>query len=98
MVVDPAKVKSVMEWPEPKNVKGVQGFLGLTGYYRKFIRDYGQRAKPLTELTKREGFKWNSQAQEAFVWLKQQLTSAPVLALPDFQQEFVIESDTCGQE
>jgi hypothetical protein len=64
--VDPNKVASVKNWPVPKNVKGVRGFLGLIGYYRKFIRNYGKVAKPLTELTKKEGFKWGEQDQLAF--------------------------------
>jgi hypothetical protein len=64
--VDPNKVASVKNWPVPKNVNGVRGVLGLTGYYRKFIRNYGKVAKPLTELTKKEGFKWGEQDQLAF--------------------------------
>jgi hypothetical protein len=91
--VDPEKVSCIREWPEPKNVKGVRGFLGLTGYYRKFIRDYGRVAKPLTELTKKEGFKWGEEAQHAFEELKRKLTTAPVLALPDFSKDFMIECD-----
>ena len=59
--VDPNKVKSIVEWLVPKNVKGVRGFLGITGYYRKFIKDYGKVARPLTELTKKDGFGWNEQ-------------------------------------
>ncbi|WVZ05472.1 hypothetical protein V8G54_018818 [Vigna mungo] len=96
VAVDPTKVNSVLEWPIPKNVKGVHGFLGLTGYYRKFIKYYGKIAKPLTELTRKDGFGWNEQAQEAFNELKQKVTSAPVLRLPNFEEEFVLEYDASG--
>ncbi|XP_073224799.1 uncharacterized mitochondrial protein AtMg00860-like [Cicer arietinum] len=93
VVMDPAKVLNVLQWPTPKNVKGVRGFLGLMGYYRKFIKDYGKMARPLTELTKRDNFKWGEGVEQAFQLLNQKVTSAPILALPDFQKEFFIESD-----
>lgn len=64
--------------------------------YRKFIRDYGKLAKPLTELTKKDGFKWGLKEQQAFDILKHKVTTASVLALPDFNQEFFIESDASG--
>lgn len=95
VAVDPQKV-SVTDWPIPKNVKGVRGFLGLTGYYRKFIVNYGIIAKPLTKLTK-ERIQWNSNALAAFETLKKTVTTAPVLALPNFQIPFEVECDASGK-
>jgi hypothetical protein len=95
--VDPAKIQCVLDWPEPKNVKGVRGFLGLTGYYRKFVKDYGKIAKPLTELTKKDNFLWGPEAKEAFNKLKLIMTTPPVLMLPNFSLPFEIECDAAGR-
>jgi len=96
VVVDPAKVQGVVDWSVPKSVKGVRGFIGLTGYYRKFIQDCGKVAKPLTDLTKKDVFKWIAEAQITFEELKRKVTSALLLALPNFTKEFVVECDASG--
>lgn len=94
--MDKEKIKVVLEWEEPRTVKALRGLLGLTGYYRRFVKDYGKVAKPLTELLKRGRFERNDQAKAAMEKLKAAITSAPVLALPDFEQTFHIECDASG--
>ncbi|XP_074346521.1 uncharacterized protein LOC141685312 [Apium graveolens] len=90
---DPAKISAVSSLPVPTNVKDVRSFLGLAGYYRRFVRNYAIINKPLTEQLKKKGFQWNEESQEAFQKLKQALVSAPVLAVPDFSKQFVIKTD-----
>lgn len=92
---DPAKIEAMTAWPVPSTVKQLRGFLGLTGYYRRFIHHYSIIAAPLTDLLKKEAFSWTSAAEESFAALKLAMTEAPVLHLPDFTVPFTIETDAC---
>jgi hypothetical protein len=94
--MDSAKVASVASWPQPRSAWGLRGFLGLAGYYRKFIKGFCAIVAPLTQLLKKNSFQWTEDATSAFVSLKKALSSAPVLHLPDFQQYFIVECDASG--
>jgi hypothetical protein len=82
-------------WPIPTSATELRGFLGLTGYYRKFMQNYGIITKPLTQLMTKKGFEWSDQATTAFLKLKKAMTHTPVLALPDFSVPFSIETNAC---
>ncbi|MCH84334.1 hypothetical protein A2U01_0005166, partial [Trifolium medium] len=90
--MDKDKVQALLEWPTPQNIKQLRGFLGLTEYYRRFMKSYANLAAPLTGLLKKESYVWNQQADTAFQTLKLAITSAPVLALPNFQKPFALQT------
>jgi hypothetical protein len=94
---DPEKVRAITEWPIPTNVRALRGFLGLAGYYQKFVRDFGIMSRPLNDLLKKDAlFVWTSVHDLAFRALKDAMSSTPVLALLDFVVPFHVETDASG--
>jgi hypothetical protein len=92
--IDQSKIATVRDWPSPANVKELRSFLGLSGYYRKFVKNYGVIAKPLTNLLcKGVLYVWTDVTERAFQLLKTALVYALVLRLPDFSKVFTVETD-----
>ncbi|GJT60682.1 ty3-gypsy retrotransposon protein [Tanacetum coccineum] len=91
--MDPKKIDAVKDWPVPTNQRQVRGFLGLAGYYRRFIKDYATVVAPLTSLLQKHGFQWGEMEQKVFDDLKSRMSSAPILGLPNFDEMFVVETD-----
>jgi hypothetical protein len=95
--VDPSKVQEVMDWKPPKSVHQIRSFLGLVGYYRRFIPDFSRIAKPMTKLLKKGvKFVWSEECDQAFHTLRKHLTSAPVLTQPDMSKPFEVFCDASG--
>jgi len=95
--VDPSKVQDVLNWKAPTSVAEIQSFLGLAGYYRRFIPEFSRIAKPMTELLKKgTKFHWSDQCEQAFRKLRTLLTSAPILAQPDTTKPFDVYCDASG--
>jgi hypothetical protein len=95
--VDPEKVQEVMDWKPPTTVRRIRSFLGLAGYYRRFIPDFSRTAKPMTELLKKGvKFEWSQKCMNAFHTFRQHLTTAPVLTQPDNTKPFEVYCDASG--
>nr|GFB84721.1 putative reverse transcriptase domain-containing protein [Tanacetum cinerariifolium] len=94
ITMDPAKVEAITKWPRPTSVTEIRSFLGLAGYYRRFVEGFSRLALPLTKfMRKGEKFVWNEEREKSFEELKQRLVSAPVLTLPSGSGGFQIYSD-----
>jgi len=97
VATDPDKINVVLQWPVPQSVKALHSFLGLAGYYRRFVKHFGIISKPLMDLLRKGAvYVWTDIQDKAFSALKQALTTAPVLGLPDFSRPFSIETDASG--
>jgi len=81
------------QWKIPKNIKHIRAFLGLTRYYRNFLKNYGRIAAPLTRLLKKDAFSWTLEETKAFEHHKEEMCQASVLAMPDFTKTFIVECD-----
>jgi hypothetical protein len=94
VLVDPGKVKDVLNGMSPTTVSEIRSFLGLAGYYHRFIKDFSKIAKPMTKLLeKNKAFEWTNECQASFEELKKWLTLSPVLVLPDLTKKFDIYCD-----
>eukprot|EP00253_Pinus_taeda_P017918 PITA_17918 len=94
IAVDPEKIKTIMEWPTPKDVADIRSFMGLAGYYRRFVEGFSRVAYPITSLQKKgKVFKWTADCQRSFEQLKHLLTTAPVLCVADPEKEYVVCTD-----
>jgi hypothetical protein len=96
--MDPSKVKDVLSWSTPQNVSDIRSFLGLAGYYRRFIEGFSKISKPIMELlVKGNTFEWTPRRETSFQELKKRLTTASVLTMPDMEKPFSIYCDASGQ-
>nr|GFB57938.1 putative reverse transcriptase domain-containing protein [Tanacetum cinerariifolium] len=96
--MDPAKIESVIDWTSPKSPMEIRQFLGLAGYYRRFIEGFSKIAKPMTKLTqKKVKFEWGDKQEAAFQLLKQKLCRAPILALPEGSEDFIVYYDASNK-
>lgn len=97
IATDPSKIEAIKSWPTPKDASDVRSGLGMFGYYRKFIKNYSEKARPLTRLTEKTvDFVWGSEEEKAWNTLKDELVQAPILAYPDPKEGFILDTDASG--
>ncbi|CAA7059450.1 unnamed protein product [Microthlaspi erraticum] len=95
--VDPAKIEAIRDWPRPSSATEIRSFLGLAGYYRRFVKGFATMAQPMTKLTGKDvPFIWSAECEESFSQLKEMLTTTPVLALPEPGKPYMVYTDASG--
>ena len=95
--VDPKKIKAIKDYPVPKNVTDIRSFMGITGYYRRFIEGFSKIANPITSLQKKgKKFDWNQKCEDSFKKLKMLLTTTPILRIADPNKDFIVCTDACN--
>ena len=95
--VDPDKIRAILDWPPLRNTSQLKGFLGLCGFYRRFVKGFSQIAAPLTDLTRKDSFKWSERAQDCFDKFKELMSTCPVLAIPNFSKPLELQCDASGE-
>jgi len=96
--MDPVKVEAVLQWERPKTITEIRSFVGLAGYYRRFIEDFSRVVAPLTQLTRKDQpFAWTDKCEQSFIELRKRLTSAPVFVIPDTGKPFEVYCDDSHQ-
>jgi hypothetical protein len=96
--IDPSKIEDVLSWNTPTSVFNIRSFLGLVGYYRRFIEGFSKITKPMTELLgKHKKFEWSTKCEASFQELKKRLTTTPVLVMPNMEKPFSVYCDASGQ-
>jgi len=91
------KIHAILDWPIPKTLTELKGFLGICNYYMRFVKGFSQLCAPLIDLTKKGAFKWSNEAQLTFDKMKKVMSTCPVISLLDFSQPFILECDASGE-
>ena len=89
--VDMDKIRAILEWPHPKSLTELRGFIGICIYYRKFVKGFSQITSPLTDLKNKHSFQWNEGDEKSFQIMKEVISNCLILVLPDFSKPFVLE-------